>query len=144
MGWTVAAIRLFSRGSVHWSLLSRQMTGPCPLRLCRTDKARSPLWVARCNWTTCLLILYCHPIRWKQGGSLFLADWIRLDVGGCKQAHVHLHPPLHREEWRFQSGLPYKRTGGPDQIVYVKGAEEPISPYLLSWKEFLKAFNSWL
>lgn len=51
---------------------------------------------------------------------LFLADRIGLDVGGCKRTHVRVHPPLHREEWKFQSGLPKKTID--DRNVRVKWA----------------------
>lgn len=50
----------------------------------------------------------CHPICQTDGEQisihLFLADGIRLDVGGCSRTHARWHLPLHRMQF-FWEGL---------------------------------------
>lgn len=52
--------------SVRWSPLSKQMAGPCPLRLCNTDTACSLAWAVKCKRTVCPLTPDCHPIRFTR------------------------------------------------------------------------------
>lgn len=111
-GAASAGVHLLSVECFRWPPLSRRMVGLCALRLCRgdTDAAYFPLWAVGCKWTACLftpnynLIRSTRQMRKGSLSLLFLADRV-----GCWQVEMDtLHPPFHRGDCRFQSGLSEK------------------------------------
>lgn len=107
------------------------MTGQCPLHRCRAnmDTVHCPL----CRMEMDLLSIYIwllsdliHLMDGDGDGHLFLADRIKLNVGGPPPltcVHVHWHLPLHREQRMVLSGQPERLTGGLNRFVSVEGAK---------------------
>lgn len=103
---------LLSWKFVCWSLLSRRITGLCPLMM--NTHSCSLLWVVSVNW---LLVILHHTV--------FLSDWML--------AGVCLHMTLHRGEWRVQLGQSVKTDRGTQSV---RPCERGLTvlPKLLYWQ----------